>query len=111
MLRGRAWHRAGASTREKPLYCPQWEPRSPSRAPMMVEEKAYGVLRPDAAAPEAIRERWRTHRRRGLCGRSVPLPDKVSLYAHNERHSVAIARERRLTRRRYYASLAALRIA
>src|ERR1700751_3593869 len=78
---------------------------------MMVEEKASGVLRPDAAAPEAIREPWRTHRRRGLCGRSVPLPDKVSLYAHNERHGVAIARERRLTRRRYYASLAALRIA
>ena len=35
---------------------------------MMVEEKGLRVLRPDSAIPEAIRERWRTHRRRGLCG-------------------------------------------
>ena len=38
---------------------------------MMVEEKGLPVLRPDAAVPEAIREPWRTHRRRGLFGYSV----------------------------------------
>jgi hypothetical protein len=44
-----------------------------SCAPMTVEEKADAVLRPDAAVPEAIGERWRTHRRRGLCACSVPM--------------------------------------
>ena len=71
MPRHRAW------TRVKPLHCPfapWWEPLSPSRTPMMVQEKTYGFLPPDAAVPEAIKERRRTHRRRDLCGRSVNWP-------------------------------------
>ena len=53
MQRGRTWHRACDSNRGKLLHCAvatRWEPRSPSRALMMVEERPGEVLRPAVPA-------------------------------------------------------------
>jgi hypothetical protein len=81
MPRGRAWRRAWASTRMKPLIC-LFAPGSldrRARAPSMVEERTDGVLRPDAAIFEVIGK---------PCGRIPSRSFKIALRPETQRNIV-----------------------